>query len=105
MEAEKDKLLVLFDTDEDGIIYGWQQEFWDGHEWQVPFDTTNAVQIDKTELGKVTLRASKVVDGKVVVDQDKFSELQAASAPQPTPEQQLLISLADQVAKLKAGKV
>ncbi|MFT8775036.1 MAG: phage infection protein, partial [Lacticaseibacillus paracasei] len=35
---EDDKVKAIFSTDEDGYITGYQQEFWDGSQWQTPFD-------------------------------------------------------------------
>lgn len=102
----KETLKVLLEFDSDGWITSYQNEFWDGHAWGVTFDLNdpNVVDLTPAELDSIALRASKLVDGKVVVDQEKLAELQVASAPQPTAEQQLLISLADQIAKLKAGE-
>ena len=56
----KDKINVLFDTDEDGYITGYQQEFYDGKEWQTPFDTASAIEVTPTDLANFYLGASKV---------------------------------------------
>ncbi|WP_203663557.1 phage infection protein [Lacticaseibacillus sp. 53-4] len=102
----KDKIRVLFDTDADGYIIGYQQEFYDGKAWQTPFDTTNAIEVTPTDLANICLGASKVSeDGTITTDADKKAELEAeANKPEPSPEQHLLANLTLEVAQLKAAK-
>ena len=78
---DKNKLKVLFATDADGYITGWQAEFYDGRQWQVPFDTTNAVEIAPADLDTIVMGATKYADGKLTVDADKQKELAAAAEP------------------------
>jgi len=87
----KDKIKVLFDLDGDGYITGWQQEFYDGNQWQTPFDTTNAVELSPTDLSTLCLGASKVsADGTITTDADKKAELEAeANKPEPSPEDKI----------------
>ncbi|WP_125702409.1 phage infection protein [Lacticaseibacillus daqingensis] len=74
---EKEKLAVLMNLDTAGYIMGYQQEFWDGDTWQTPFDTTNTVLLPQSEIDKISLGATKLVDGHLVVDKDKQAELEA----------------------------
>lgn len=77
----KDKIKVLFDTDADGYITGWQQEFWDGKEWQAPFDTTSAVEVTPADLASIALGSSKVSsDGTITTDAEKQKEIEDAEA-------------------------
>ncbi|MEO3720090.1 phage infection protein [Lacticaseibacillus paracasei] len=103
---DKDKIRVLFDTDEDGYIIGYQQEFYDGKAWQSPFDATNAIEVTPTDLASICLGASKVSeDGTITTDAAKRAELEAeVNKPEPSPEQQLLANLTLEVAQLKAAK-
>ncbi|WP_179395789.1 phage infection protein [Lacticaseibacillus absianus] len=94
----------MLNTDDDGYIIGYQQEYFDHGEWHTPFDTTNAVELSKTELDKIVLGASKLVDDAIVVDQAKLNEIKEAAKPQPTPEQLMLAALSLEVAKLKGAK-
>ena len=97
----KDKIHVLFDTDDDGYIIGYQQEFYDGKAWQTPFDTTNAVEVTQADLASIALGATKWVNGKLVIDPDKQAELEAeANKVTPTAEQQMINTLGLQNAKL-----
>jgi len=100
----KDKIRVLFDTDEDGYITGYQQEFYDGKEWQTPFDTTFAIEVTPADLANIYFGASKVsVDGTITTNEDKRSEIEAeANKPQPTPEQQMIAALMAKVTELEA---
>lgn len=77
----KDKIRVLFDTDADGYIIGYQQEFYDGKQWQAPFDTTNAVEVTPADLANICLGASKVSsDGTITTDAEKQKEIGDAEA-------------------------
>ncbi|WP_262315211.1 phage infection protein [Lacticaseibacillus parakribbianus] len=102
MVESKDKIHVLFDTDTDGYIVGWQQEFYDGKAWQTPFDTTNAVEVTPAALDNIIIGATRYTDGQLVTDEAKREELENP-VPQPTPEQQMLAALALKLAKLEAG--
>ncbi|MFD1440790.1 hypothetical protein [Lacticaseibacillus hegangensis] len=71
----KNKILASFMTNTDGYITGYQQEFFDGKEWQTPFDTTNAVEVAPGDLDTIVMGATKWVDGKLTVDADKQKAL------------------------------
>lgn len=94
---------MLFDTDADGYITGWQQEFWDGRQWQTPFDTTNAVEVAPGDLDTIVMGATKLRNGKLVVDEAKQAELEQPVTPKPTTDQQMLAAVMLRVAKLEAG--
>nr|UWI11787.1 MAG: hypothetical protein [Bacteriophage sp.] len=104
MEAGKVK--AIFSTDKDGYITGYQQEFWDGSQWQTPFDDEKAILITPEELKKIVIGASKLADdGTVVIDTDKQAALEkAANQVTPTKEQTLLAKLTLEVAHMKAAK-
>ena len=99
---EADKVKAIFNTDEDGYITGYQQEFWDGSQWQTPFDDEKAILIAPEELKKIAIGASKLADdGTVVIDTDKQAALEkAANQVKPTGEQMLLANLTLEVAQL-----
>ena len=100
----KDKIKVLFDINDAGYIIGWQQEFYDGNQWQAPFDTTNAVEVAVADLATIVLGATKFTDGQLVLDTVKQAELEAeANKVIPTAEQQLISTLMLKVAKMEAG--
>ncbi|MCT4386390.1 phage infection protein, partial [Lacticaseibacillus paracasei] len=73
----KSKILALFVTNTDGYITGYQQEFYDGKEWQTPFDTTNAVEVAPGDLDTIVIGATKLIDGQLVLDTSKQAELEA----------------------------
>ena len=100
----KDKIKVLFDLDADGYIIGYQQEFYDGKDWQTPFDTASAIEVTPTDLANICLGASKVsADGIITTDEDKRAELEAeANKVIPTPEQQMIAALVAKVTELEA---
>lgn len=100
---EKEKIKVLFSTDADGYINGYQQEFWDGRQWQTPFDTTNAVEVAPGDLDTIVMGATKLRNGKLVVDEAKQAELEQPVTPQPTTDQQMLAAVMLRVARLEAG--
>lgn len=93
---DKDKLKVLFTTDAGGYITGWQQEFWDGRQWQAPFDTTNAVELTPDEIGSIVMGATKYADGKLTVDADKQKAL-ADAAEQETQTDPQVAALQEKV--------
>jgi len=100
----KDKIKVLFSIDADGYITGFQQEFFDDADWQTPFDTTNAVEVDPDDIDTIVIGATKLIDGKLVLDNSKQAELEAeANKVIPTAEQQLISTLMLKVAKMEAG--
>ncbi|MFD1439844.1 phage infection protein [Lacticaseibacillus hegangensis] len=100
----KNKILASFMTNTDGYIIGYQQEFFDGKEWQTPFDTTNAVEVAPGDLDTIVMGATKLINGKLVVDEAKQAELEAeANKVIPTTEQQLIAALMLKVAKLEAS--
>ncbi|WP_179394991.1 phage infection protein [Lacticaseibacillus absianus] len=86
---------VIFDTDDEGYITGYQQAFWDGEQWQTPFDTTDAVDLAQIEVDKIVLGASKLVNGAIMVDQVKLAEIAEADKPQPTAEEEIAQLKAD----------
>lgn len=103
--AEKDKVRVLFGLDADGYIIGWQQEFYDGDQWQAPFDTTDAVEVAAPDLATIVLGATKWVNGKLVINPDKQAELESeANDVVPTAEQKMIAALTLEVAQMKAAK-
>ncbi|RNE10376.1 hypothetical protein FAM22280_01520 [Lacticaseibacillus paracasei] len=86
---------VRLDTQEDGFIYAWGTDY----------TSDNVVDIDESELKKIVVGASKLVDGKIVVDKQRVANLYPADAmPTPSPEQQLLANLTLDVAHMKAVK-
>ncbi|WP_421406201.1 hypothetical protein [Lacticaseibacillus paracasei] len=86
---------VRLDTQADGFIYAWGTDY----------TSDNVVDIDESELKKIVAGASKLVDGKIVVDQQRVTDLYPADAmPTPSPEQQLLANLTLEVAQMKAAK-
>lgn len=86
---------VRLDTQADGFIYAWGTDY----------TSDNVVDIDENELKKIVAGASKLVDGKIVVDQQRVTDLYPADAmPTPSPEQQMIAALTLEVAKLKAAK-
>ena len=99
----KDKIKVLFDLDVNGYIIGWQQEFFDGTKWQTPFDTTNAVDWAQSDLNGISLGATRIVDGQLVLDTVKQAEIEAeANKVTPTTEQQMIAALMAKVTELEA---
>jgi len=102
--VEKDTVKVLFSFDDQGWIVGYQSEFFDGTDWQTPFDATNAIDVTPTDLAGVVLGASKVSsDGTITTDADKKAELEAeANKVIPTTEQQLIATLSLRLAQLEA---
>ena len=100
---DKKTIKILFDTDSSGYITGWQQEFWDGVDWQTPFDTTNAVEVAMSGLDAIVIGATKLVDGQLVLDTAKQAEIEAeANKVVPTTEQQLIATLSLRLAQLEA---
>jgi hypothetical protein len=102
--AEKDNVRVLFGLDADGYIIGWQQEFYDGEQWQAPFDTTDAVEVAAPDLATIVLGATKWVNGKLVINPDKQAELEAeANKVTPTTEQKMIASLMLRMMAIEKG--
>ena len=98
-----DKIKVLFDTDADGYITGYQQEFYDGKEWQTPFDVTNAVDVAPADLETIVIGATKLIDGQLVLDTVKQAEIEAeANKVIPTTEQQMIATLSLRLAQMEA---
>ena len=89
--VEKATVKVLFSFDEQGWIIGYQSEFFDGTDWQTPFDVTNAVDVAPADLANICLGASEVSsDGTITTDADKKAELEAeANKPEPSPEDKI----------------
>ena len=86
---------VRLDTQADGFIYAWGTDY----------TSDNMVDIDENELKKIVAGASKLVNGKIVVDQQRVTDLYPADAmPTPSPEQQMIAALTLEVAQLKAAK-
>ncbi|MFK5269827.1 hypothetical protein ACI3P6_15305, partial [Lacticaseibacillus paracasei] len=62
------------------------------------------VDIDESELKKIVVGASKLVDGKIVVDQQRVTDLYPADVmPTPSPEHQMIAALYARVTKLEDG--
>lgn len=95
---------MLFDTNADGYIIGYQQEFYDGKAWQTPFDTTNAIEVTPTDLANICFGTSKVSeDGTITTDADKKAEFEAeANKVIPTAEQQMIATLSLRLAQMGA---
>lgn len=95
---------MLFDTNADGYIIGYQQEFYDGKAWQTPFDTTNAIEVAPTGLANICFGASKVSeDGTITTDADKKAEFEVeANKVIPTAEQQMIATLSLRLAQMGA---
>lgn len=86
---------VRLDIQADGFIYAWGTDY----------TSDNVVDIDENELKKIVAGASKLVDGKIVVDQQRVTDLYPADTmPTPTPEHQMIAALTLEVAQLKAAK-
>lgn len=100
--VEKDMVKVLFSFDEQGWIIGYQSEFFDGKAWQAPFDTTNAVEISQSDLNGISLGATKLIDGKLVLDTSKQAELESeANKAIPSSEQLVINQLGLTIADLQ----
>lgn len=85
---------VRLDTQADGFIYAWGTDY----------TSDNVVDIDENELKKIVAGASKLVDGKIVVDQQRVTDLYPADAmATPTPEQQMIAALYARVTKIEDG--
>ncbi|WP_203634120.1 phage infection protein, partial [Lacticaseibacillus suibinensis] len=74
-----------------------------GRQWQTPFDTTNAVEVAPGDLDTIVMGATKLINGKLVVDEAKQAELEQPVTPQPTTDQKMLAAVMLRVAKLEAG--
>ncbi|BAN74517.1 MULTISPECIES: hypothetical protein [Lacticaseibacillus] len=86
---------VRLDTRADGFIYAWGTDY----------TSDNVVDIDESELKKIVVGASKLVDGKIVVDKQRVANLYPADArPTTSPEHQMIAALTLEVAQLKAAK-
>lgn len=86
---------VRLDTQADGFIYAWGTDY----------TSDNVIDIDENELKKIVAGASKLVDGKIVVDQQRFANLYPADAmPTPSPEHQMIAELYARVMKLEGGE-
>ncbi|WP_423492864.1 hypothetical protein [Lacticaseibacillus paracasei] len=85
---------VRLDTQADGFIYAWGTDY----------TGDNVVDIDENELKKIVAGASKLVDGKIVVDQQRVTDLYPADPmPTPSPEQQMIAALYARVTKIEDG--
>ena len=86
---------VRLDTQADGFIYAWGTDY----------TSDNVVDIDENELKKIVPGASKLVDGKIVVDQQRVADLYPADPmPTPSPEHQMIAELYARVMKLEGGE-
>ncbi|RND74959.1 hypothetical protein FAM18133_01353 [Lacticaseibacillus paracasei] len=86
---------VRLDTQADGFIYAWGTDY----------TSDNVIDIDENELKKIVAGASKLVDGKIVVDQQRVADLYPADAmPTPSPEHQMIAELYARVMKLEGGE-
>lgn len=99
----KNPIKALFSLSDGGYITGFQTEFWDGKNWQTPFDTTDAVEVAPGDIDTIVMGATKLIDGKFVLDTSKQAELEAeANKVIPTTEQQMINALGLQNAQLAA---
>ena len=73
-------------TNDDGYITGYGSDNAD-------------TDIDDTELAKISIGASKLVDGKIVTD---ASRIPANPVATPTAEQQMIAALSLRLAQLEA---
>lgn len=86
---------VRLDTQADGFIYAWGTDY----------TSDDVVDIDENELKKIVAGASKLVDGKIVVDQQRVADLYPTEAmATPSPEQQMIAALYARVTKLEDGE-
>ncbi|MCI0375431.1 hypothetical protein [Lacticaseibacillus paracasei] len=86
---------VRLDTQADGFIYAWGTDY----------TSDNVFDIDENELKNIVAGASKLVDGKIVVDQQRVTDLYPADVmPTPSPEQQMIAALYARVTKLEDGE-
>lgn len=86
---------VRLDTQADGFIYAQGTDY----------TSDNVVDLDENELKKIVAGASKLVDGKIVVDQQRVTDLYPADVmPTPSPEQQMIAALYARVTKLEDGE-
>ncbi|MBB1166801.1 hypothetical protein [Lacticaseibacillus paracasei] len=86
---------VRLDTQADGFIYAWGTDY----------TSDNVVDIDENELKNIVAGASKLVDDKIVVDQQRVTDLYPADAMStPTPEHQMIAELYARVTKLEGGE-
>lgn len=83
------KIRLMYDSD--GYIDGWGTDYTD----------ENVVEVKQEELDTLAIGATKLVDGHLVVDEDKLAEISKPNVPQPTPEQQMIAALMAKVAKLE----
>lgn len=99
--ADKTTLTTLLNLDSDGYINGFQQEFYDGAQWQVTFDTTNAVQLSEADTASIVIGATKYTDGQLVLDTAKQDELEKAS--QPVDSASEIAYLKNQLAEMQSA--
>lgn len=86
---------VRLDTQADGFIYAWGTDY----------TSDNVFDIDENELKNIVAGASKLVDGKIVVDQQRVTDLYPTDAmPTPSPEQQMIAALYARVTKIEDGE-
>ena len=87
---------VEFDIDVTGYVQGYTL---------APYaDEKAAVEVDEIELQNCPFGATKLVDGHLVVDAAKLAEIEAElNKVTPTAEQQMIASLALQLAELRGG--
>lgn len=101
--VEKATVKVLFSFDDQGWIVGYQSEFFDGTDWQTPFDVTGSVEVAPADLETIVIGATKLIDGQLVLDTVKQAEIEAkANKVTPTTEQQLIATLSLRLAQLEA---
>ncbi|WP_203663816.1 hypothetical protein [Lacticaseibacillus sp. 53-4] len=101
---DKEKLKVLLTLDADGVVIGYQKEFWNGQKWQVGFDDTDAIELSQSEIDSIVVGATTYANGKLATDEAKAAEVVAAAErPAPSADQQILATVMLRVAKLEAG--
>ena len=77
---------------DNGYIDGWGTDYTD----------ENVVEVKREELDTLVIGATKLVDGHLVVDEDKLAEISKYDVHQPTPEQLMIAQLTLKIAKLEA---
>ena len=88
---------------ENGVItYRCRVDIEDGYIVGIGTDLDGTIDLTREEIDSVIVGATKLVDGHLVVDEDKVAEISKSNVPQPTPEQQMIAALMAKVTELEA---